>query len=270
MTYELAIIGAGNMAEAIVRGVTSQGVLRPDQIIAADVVPQRRALFEEQLKVRSVADNVEAARQAKTILLSVKPQQMPVALSGIGAVIAPDTLVISIAAGIGTTYIERHLGARAQWRVVRSMPNTPMMMGEGMVALSRGAYATEQDIASAQKLFQAAADVIEVPEDKMNAVTAVSGSGPAYFFFLIEQMIKAGIDLGLSPDHARKLATKTALGAAKMAAESTEFPDSLRRKVTSPGGTTQAAIMHMESHNWPKITVAAIKAAEQRGKELGQ
>jgi pyrroline-5-carboxylate reductase len=270
MGYELAIIGAGNMAEAIVRGVTSKGVLRAEQIIAADVVPQRRAIFEEQLKVKAVADNVEAARQARTLLLSVKPQQMPVALSGIGAVIGAETLVISIAAGIGTEYIERHLGGRAKWRVVRSMPNTPMLVGEGMVALARGAFATEADIASARKLFEAAADVIEVGEDKMDTVTAVSGSGPAYFFFLVEQMIRAGVELGLTEEQASQLARKTAAGAAKMLAGSGEAAESLRRKVTSPGGTTQAAIMFMESHGWPQVTVDAIKAAERRGKELGQ
>jgi pyrroline-5-carboxylate reductase len=270
MAYELAIIGAGNMAEAIVRGVTSQGVLRPDQIIASDVVPQRRALFEDQLHVKSISDNTEAARQARTLLLSVKPQQMPVALSGIGSVISPDTLIISIAAGIGTTYIERHLGARSQWRVVRSMPNTPMLVGEGMVALARGAHATDADMVSARKLFESAADVIEVAEDKIDTVTAVSGSGPAYFFLLVEQMIKAAIELGLTPEQASKLATKTAAGAAKMMASSNESPESLRRKVTSPGGTTQAAIMFMESHGWPQITFDAIKAAESRGKELGQ
>jgi pyrroline-5-carboxylate reductase len=269
MSYELAIIGAGNMAEAIVRGVTSKGILRPHQIIAADVVPQRRAIFQDQLGVRAVTDNVEAARQAKTLLLSVKPQQMPVALSGIGGATDEQTLIISIAAGISTSYIATHLGGGRNWRIVRSMPNTPMLVGEGMVALARGVHATEADLASARQLFEAAADVIDVDESKMDAVTAVSGSGPAYFFLLVEQMIKAGIELGLTPEQAAKLARKTAAGAAKMLVSSDEPPESLRKKVTSPGGTTQAAIMHLEAHNWPAITVEAIKAAERRGRELG-
>jgi pyrroline-5-carboxylate reductase len=269
MQYELAIIGAGNMAEAIVRGVTAKGVLRPDQIIAADVVPQRRAIFEQQLGITAVTDNVEAAKQARMLLLSVKPQQMPIALAGIGAAITEETLVISIAAGISTSYIQTHLGGQKSWRIVRSMPNTPMLVGEGMVALARGQHATHDDVASARHLFEAAADVIEVDESKMDTVTAVSGSGPAYFFLLIEQMIKAGIELGLTPEQASKLATKTAAGAAKMLVQSNEPPESLRKKVTSPGGTTQAAITHMESFNWPAITVDAIKAAEKRGRELG-
>jgi pyrroline-5-carboxylate reductase len=269
MRYELAIIGAGNMAEAIVRGITAKGVLRPDQIIAADVVPQRRGIFEQQLGVKAVTDNVEASRQARTLLLSVKPQQMPIALAGIGAAIEESTLIVSIAAGISTSYIQTHLGGDKRWRIVRSMPNTPMLVGEGMVALAPGQHATPQDIAAARQWFEAAADVIEVDESKMDTVTAVSGSGPAYFFLLVEQMIKAGIELGLTPEQATKLATKTAAGAAKMLVQSNERPESLRKKVTSPGGTTQAAIIHLESLNWPAITVDAIKAAEKRGRELG-
>jgi pyrroline-5-carboxylate reductase len=270
MAYELAIIGAGNMAEAIVHGILSKNVLRSDEMIAADVVPQRRALFEQQFKIKTVADPVQAAGDARMLLLSVKPQQMPVALAGLGAVIRDDALIVSIAAGIGTAYIERHLGPRSRWRVVRAMPNTPMLVGEGMVALARGSSATASDIDAARKLFEAAADVIEISEDKMDAVTALSGSGPAYVFFLVEQMIRAGVELGLAPEQASQLAIKTAVGAAKMLAQSDQSPETLRRKVTSPGGTTEAAIAHLESQSWPANLVDAIKAAEHRGKELGQ
>lgn len=270
MTYDLGIIGAGNMAEAIARGVLAKGVLRAGQIVAADVSPARRELFETQLGIMSVEDNATAARDARAILLSVKPQQMAAALAGIGAVITEQTLVISIAAGISTRFIENHLGAGKRWRVVRTMPNTPMLVGEGMVALAPGTNASAQDLAAARKLFEAAADVIEVEEDKMDAVTAVSGSGPAYFFFLVEQMIAAAVQLGLSPEQARKLAVKTAIGAGKMLAGSDDSAEVLRRKVTSPGGTTEAAITHMTKQNWPRITIDAITAAQQRGKELGQ
>jgi pyrroline-5-carboxylate reductase len=180
------------------------------------------------------------------------------------------TLVVSIAAGIGTGFIEKHLGAGKKWRVVRSMPNTPMLVGEGMVAIAPGANATPDDLAAARKLFEAAADVIEVNESKMDTVTAVSGSGPAYFFLLVEQMIQAATELGLSPEQAAQLAKKTAVGAAKMLVTSSDTPAELRRKVTSPGGTTEAAITHMSKNNWPQIAVDAIKAAERRGKELGQ
>ena len=149
------------------------------------------------------------------------------------------------------------------------MPNTPMLVGEGMVAIARGANATVEDASTAGTIFQAAATVIEVDEDKIDAVTAVSGSGPAYVFYLVEQMIRAGIELGLTPGQAHTLATRTALGAARMLTTSDESPAALRRKVTSPGGTTHAAISHMDDHQWARVTVEAVKAAERRGKELG-
>jgi pyrroline-5-carboxylate reductase len=270
MTYELGILGAGNMAEAIVRGVLNAKRLTPQQIIAADVSPERRKLFQTELGVTAVEDNADVAGQSRTVLLSVKPQMMLTALGGIGKVLQPDALVISIAAGISSKFIESALGDRAAWRVVRSMPNTPMLVGEGMVGIAAGKNATAEDLASARQLFESAADVIEVAESQIDAVTAISGSGPAYFFFLVEQMIQAGTQLGLSPEQSRKLAAKTALGAAKMLVTSADSPSELRRKVTSPGGTTAAAISSMELHGLPKIVVDAIKAAEKRGKELGR
>ncbi|MDB5330775.1 MAG: Pyrroline-5-carboxylate reductase [Phycisphaerales bacterium] len=270
MTYELGIIGAGNMAEAIVRGVIRAGLFEPGQIIAADVSPQRRELFERELKVRSIEENAQAARQAKVLLLSVKPQQMQAALAGIGAAADARTLIISIAAGIGSAYIEHHLGAGKNWRVIRAMPNTPMLVGEGMVGLARGTHATADDVAVARKIFESAAAVLEVGEDKIDAVTALSGSGPAYFFYLVENMARAGIEMGLTAEQSHQLATRTALGAAKLLTTSADSPEELRRKVTSPGGTTHAAITHLEGQNVARAIVDAVLAAERRGKELGK
>jgi pyrroline-5-carboxylate reductase len=271
MRYELGIIGAGNMAEAIARGVMGKSLLQPEQIIAADLSPQRRELFQSQLKIRAIEDNLEAAGDAAMILLSVKPQHMASALEGIGKVIDPSkTLIISIAAGISTAFIQNHLDSGRPWRVVRTMPNTPMLVGEGMVAIAPGAHATSDDLSGARRLFETAADVIQVPEEHLDAVTALSGSGPAYFFFLVEQMIQAGVELGLPEEQAALLAKKTASGAARMLLCSADIPEVLRRKVTSPGGTTEAAITHLIGRSWPTITIDAIKAAQQRGKELGQ
>jgi pyrroline-5-carboxylate reductase len=266
--YDLAIIGAGNMAEAIARGVIRGALLRPDQIVAADVAPARRQLFEEQLAVRAVESTADAARYARTLLLSVKPQQMGDALGAIAGTVRPDALVISIAAGTTTSLIENGLGTRANWRVVRAMPNTPMLVGEGMTAIAPGANATPDDMKQARRIFESAGAVIEVGETLMDAVTALSGSGPAYFFFLAEQMIAAGVTMGLTPEDAKLLASRTALGAAKMLAESSDAPAELRRKVTSPGGTTEAAIRHMEAGKLPDVVKEAIFAAERRGKEL--
>ncbi|HEX8913877.1 MAG TPA: pyrroline-5-carboxylate reductase [Humisphaera sp.] len=269
MPTELAIIGSGNMAEAIARGVLSAGVLRADAVVAADVADARRALFANDLKVRTTASNAEAVVGAKRVLLSVKPQMMKAALEELAPALPPDALVISIAAGITAGFIERTLGRGVSWRVIRTMPNTPMLVGQGMVGLSRGTHATEADVADARRLFEAAASVVEVPEDKLHAVTAVSGSGPAYFFFLVEHMVRAGVELGLTPQQAHELATKTALGAAAMLTGSPDSPQELRRKVTSPNGTTHAAIVHMEQAGVPQVIVDALKAADRRSRELG-
>jgi pyrroline-5-carboxylate reductase len=182
--------------------------------------------------------------------------------------LSAQTLIVSIAAGVTTSAIAAALGDSHPWRIVRAMPNTPMLVGRGMVALCRGKNATARDLADARELFEPAAQVIDVDETQMDAVTAVSGSGPAYFYFLVEQMIAAGTELGLSPDQARQLSIQTAVGAAEMLAGASDTPAELRRKVTSPNGTTHAAITHMESNHWPQITREALKAAAKRSREL--
>jgi pyrroline-5-carboxylate reductase len=269
MAIELGILGAGNMAEAIAGGVVRAGLLNASQILASDVSPQRRQLFQDRFGIRAVQDNCEAAVSAATILLSVKPQQMAAVLGEIASVAKPEVLIVSIAAGISSRFIQKHLGGATPWRVIRTMPNTPMLIGEGIVALARGEHATEHDARQARRLFESGATVIDVTEEQLDAVTAVSGSGPAYIFYLVEQMVRAAQDLGLSPDHARQLAIKTAFGAAKMLATSEESPQELRSRVTSPGGTTLAAITHLEGHDWPRTTIDAIKAAAARSRELG-
>lgn len=269
-TFELGIIGAGNMAEAIVGGLLRSCRMTGERIIVSDVAPQRRQIFQTQFKATAVDDNLAVARQADVLLLSVKPQQMAAALAGIGGAATPRTLIVSIAAAIGTRFIEKHLGADKPWRVVRAMPNTPMLLGEGTAAICRGTHATAHDLATARKIFEAGAVVIETTEDKMDAVTALSGSGPAYFFYLTEQLVKAGVELGLSAEDAKLLAAKTALGAAKMLMESEQTPAELRRKVTSPGGTTEAAIAHLDAAKWGEAMVEAVKAAARRSAELAK
>lgn len=269
MAYELGFIGAGNMAEAIARGVLRARVFGAEQLIASDISPERRALFEEQLSIRAVEENAEAAREARTIILAVKPQQMAAALGAIAPVLRAETLVISIAAGVSTAFIEKQLGEKQAWRVIRTMPNTPMLLGEGMVAMAPGRGATAADLHAARRIFEAGATVLELPEEKMDAVTALSGSGPAYVFFLVEQMTQAGLEMGLTAEQAHTLATRTALGAAKMLCSLPDAPRELRRKVTSPGGTTQAAIETMEARGVPESIVAALHRAAQRSRELG-
>ncbi|HWB54708.1 MAG TPA: pyrroline-5-carboxylate reductase [Tepidisphaeraceae bacterium] len=267
MKYELAILGAGQMAEAILRGILKGGVISPERIIAADPAGPRRKLFET-LGVTVTAENPVAARDAKIILLATKPYQLSDALAPLAPVIATDAVIISIAAGISTARIAEVLGRSI--RVIRAMPNTPMLIGYGAVAIAPNVSATAKDIADARKIFETAALVVEVSEDDIDAVTALSGSGPAYFFYLVECMIQAGVQMGLSPDISRQLAIQTCLGSGKLLAESSDSPAELRRKVTTPNGTTHAAISHMENQGFATTIVDALEAARKRAKELGQ
>ena len=260
---ELGVIGAGNMAEAIVRGILNAGVLKASQIVASDLSQARRDLFSNQLKI---ATSEKPNVAAKVILLSVKPQQMSAVLGLIRSSAQPDTLFISIAAGVRSETIESALGGAI---VVRAMPNTPMLVGTGMTAICRGSKATAEHLATARRLFECAGKVVEVDESQMEAVTAVSGSGPAYVFYLAEQMISSGVALGLSAEQAKTLALQTIAGAGQMLITSADEPAELRRKVTSPGGTTQAAIETLDELHVPMAIERAITAASERGKELG-
>jgi pyrroline-5-carboxylate reductase len=269
MQYELGIVGAGNMAEAIVRGVIRAGLLRAEQIFAADPDEKRREVFAE-LGARTVGWPGDVAKAGpRMLLLSVKPQHMEAVVDDMAANLPVQTLIVSIAAGVRTQFIESRLRAGEPWRVVRTMPNTPMLIGLGMVAIAPGSNATPQDLADARRLFESSAIVIDVPEEKMNAVTALSGSGPAYFFYLAEHMLRAASELGMTPQEAHTLVTQTALGACTMLRSSSDSPQELRRRVTSPGGTTQAAIDVLESRKAGQAIIDALKAAAHRGQELG-
>ncbi|MGA3067030.1 MAG: pyrroline-5-carboxylate reductase [Tepidisphaeraceae bacterium] len=270
MPHQLAVIGAGVMAEAIVRGILSGKAIPPDQIIAADISPERRQLFQATLGIAAVESPASAVAGAKTVLLCVKPYQMESVLKSIAGAIDENALVISIAAGISSEFIENILGAGKPLRVIRAMPNTPMLVGKGMVALARGRNAGPADFSAARRLFESAAKVVEVSPDKMDAVTAISGSGPAYFFYLVEQLIRSGVELGLTELESQTLVLQTAQGAIEMLARSSDSPADQRKKVTTPNGTTHAAISHLESRKWDQATVDAVKAAAQRSRELGK
>jgi pyrroline-5-carboxylate reductase len=264
----LGLIGAGNMGEAIVRGILGAGVLQADEILAADPDANRRKLFEEDLGVRTFVEGGPVAEQAPVLLLAVKPQAFDKALVPVASLLGPDTLLISICAGISTRHIEALVPTGT--RVVRAMPNTPMVVGRGIVALSPGANATQEDLATTERLLGAAAEVLRVPETLIDAVTAVSGSGPAYFFYLAELLASAGVEVGLAEEDAKRLARVTFEGAARLLAESGEEPESLRRKVTSEGGTTEAAIRTFDTLGFGKMVAEAVKAARDRGRELGR
>jgi pyrroline-5-carboxylate reductase len=256
------------MAEAIARGILKAGVLEAARMLAADPDAARRQVFADSLGIAAVEDNRQVVRRAATVLVAVKPQVFDKALGPVGREFGPEKLVLSICAGVSTRHAEAVLAAGA--RVVRAMPNTPMLVGRGMAALCGGSAATEADLAAAERLLGAAAEVVRVTEDLMDAVTAVSGSGPAYFYCLVELLAKAGAELGLAPADARRLARVTFEGAAKLLAESGEAAEALRRKVTSPGGTTEAALRTFDALGLAKTVSEAVRAARDRARELGR
>jgi pyrroline-5-carboxylate reductase len=265
--FQLGVIGAGNMAEAILRGGIAAKVLYQPQVVASDVSAARLDLLAKELGIAVTADNAVPAGCPR-ILLSVKPQMMGQVLDGIAPAVGANTLIITIAAGIRTEFIHQRLGGKG--RIVRVMPNTPMLVGMGASALCKGPAAGDDEIAWAEKLFAACGTTVRVEEPMMDAVTAVSGSGPAYFFYLIEAMVQAGVEEGLDPKIALSLAVQTCRGAGEMLARTGESPEALRAKVTSPGGTTQAAITHKDSVGVKHALVTAIHHAAARSRELGK
>lgn len=265
LTQSIAFIGGGNMATALIHGLLHTGTAHAAQVLVSDVREEGLAQLRERYAVSTTHDNREACRR-DVVVLSVKPQIFATLLPEIAAHAGAGTLVISIAAGVPLAAIDACL-PRA--RVIRAMPNTPALVSAGATALATGARATAEDLALATTLFASVGRVVEVPDSQMDAVTALSGSGPAYVFLLAEALASAGAELGLTPEVARELAAQTLFGAGKLLTESAEPAQELRRKVTSPGGTTAAGIAALESHQFVQAVGACLRAAAARGKELG-
>jgi pyrroline-5-carboxylate reductase len=263
----LGLIGAGNMAEAIVRGVLGAGALSAEKIIANDVSAARRDLFANTLKVRLAANNREVVEFSDIVLLAIKPQQVDAVLDEIGQAIRPQTqILVSICAGVTTARLEKKLPEGA--RVVRVMPNTPMLVGLGASCLCGGAKAAAADVAAVEAIFAGASLTLRVKETMMDAVTGLSGSGPAYLFYLAEAMVEAGVAENFSRGEAQALTTRTLLGAARLLEETKLPPEELRRRVTSPKGTTQAALEYLESEGVKAKLTAAVRRAAARSREL--
>ncbi|MBN1490128.1 MAG: pyrroline-5-carboxylate reductase [Phycisphaerae bacterium] len=268
--FELGFIGAGNMAEGIAAGILQQRVLTPAQLIASDPVEVRRTLFAEQFSVATTDDNRRVVAESRCLMLAIKPQSFDEVMAPLANAITADHLLISIMAGMSTERIAA-IAPQAAARVVRVMPNLPIRLGAGMAGMVGGRHARPEDIAFAKQLFDAGGQsVVVADESLLDAVTAVSGSGPAYFYYVVEAMIAGGVAAGLTSDDAQKLAEHTCLGAARMMIETGEPPAELRRKVTSKGGTTQAAIEHMENSGVSQNIREAVLAAARRSKELGK
>lgn len=259
----VSIIGAGVMGETLLSGLIRAGNAPSDLAVG-----EKREERAEELRATygvPVVSNIEAAR-ADTVLLVVKPQDMTGVLDEISAALRPGQLLISLAAGITTALIEKHVPDGVA--VVRVMPNTPALVDEGMAAISGGAHATEEHLARAESLLAATGRVVRVPEAQQDAVTAISGSGPAYIFLVVEAMIDGGVALGLPREVATELTLQTLTGAAKLLRETGELPEALRAKVTSPNGTTAAAVNQLENHGVREAFRAATEAARDRSIEL--
>ncbi|MCX7818642.1 MAG: pyrroline-5-carboxylate reductase [Kiritimatiellae bacterium] len=261
----IAWIGAGNMAEALIRAALRAG-RAPDSMRVSDVRPERLEWCRRHLGVATAPDNAAAARGAELVVLAVKPQQLRAALDSLRGAIDTAATVLSIAAGVPTARIETLLGGRP--RVVRAMPNTPALVGAGAAAVCAGRYADELDLARAESALRPAGIVERVPEELMDAVTAISGSGPAYVFLLIELMLNAGVRFGLPTEVARRLVLATVAGAARLLESTGLDAREARRRVTSEKGTTDAAIRELERRDVPAAWAAALDAARRRAAEL--
>jgi pyrroline-5-carboxylate reductase len=262
----IAILGAGKMGEALASGLLRAGVVSPDQIVAAARRPERADQLRDAYGI-DVLSAAHAATKAQTLVIAVKPQDMDALLTEISPVVTPDQLVISVAAGITTAFIGRRLAADVP--VVRVMSNTPVLVDEAMSVISPGPHATEAHLRRAEELLRPVGKVLRIPESQQDAATALSGSGPAYVYFLVEAMVDAGILLGMPRQNALEMVKQAVYGAATMLRDSGEHPVLLREAVTSPGGTTINAIRELERHGVRAAVLAAIEAARDRGRELG-
>ena len=261
----IAIIGGGRIGEALLAGLLTSGWT---EIVVTSRREERVAELHERHGVEATTSNPDAVRGAALVVIAVKPQDIDALLAEIGPLLSPEQTVLSIAAAIPTAHIETHIADGVP--VVRAMPNAPSTVHEGMAGISAGAHAGDAQLALAEDVLSHLGRVVRVPEQAMDAVTAVSGSGPAYFALLAEAMIEAGILLGLSREISTTLVVQTMLGTATLLRDERMHPVELRESVTSPGGTTIAAIRELEQAGVRAAFLNAIQAAMQRSKELAE
>lgn len=265
----IGFVGAGNMASALIRGVLAAGLCTPESVYASDIDRTKLQALKRQTKIHTLSDNLALMRAVKIVVLAVKPQDLDSVLPAIRPAITASHLVISIAAGVPISRIEERLGG--QIRVVRAMPNTPALVGMGMTALVPGRHATSADTQLAEQIFAAAGQAVVLPDERMlDAVTGLSGSGPAYVFLFAEGLIAGGVAAGLTATLAARLTYQTIAGAAAMLQQTGQPPEALRAQVTSPGGTTLAGLSELHRRGFKDALVAAVIAATRRSQELGR
>jgi pyrroline-5-carboxylate reductase len=263
----VALIGAGNMTEALVVGLLKAQRARPEDLYATDILPDRRAQIESAYKIRVGADNRDAAAWGQIVILSVEPQILDRVLDEIRPAVRAETLVISVAAGYPIARVAGHL--KPELRIVRAMPNTPSSVQAGVTAVAYGPGLSDEERQLAKTIFESVGTVVIIEEPLMDAVTGLSGSGPAYVYVMIEALADGGVKMGLSRQVAELLAVQTVLGAARMLLETGEHPGRLKDRVASPGGTTIAGIHQLELGRFRATLMSAVEAATKRSQELG-
>ena len=264
----LGIIGCGQMGEALLRGVLSAKLVSPDQVVVSDPAAERLATLARPYGIETTADNRQVAGRSELLVLAVKPQTAAELLAQLRGTIGPQTLVISVMTGVPLVRMEAEVGETV--RVVRTVPNTPVLVGRGATAIAGGAHASAADLATAVEFFQAVGTAIVVPERQLDAVTGLSGSGPAYACVIIEALADGGVKAGLPRDIALRLAAQTLLGAAALVLETGEHPGQLKDRVASPGGTTIAGLRELEAGGVRAALINAVEAATQRAVQLGK
>lgn len=266
--FKIGIIGAGNMGQAMLNGFLKHGI--STQLLSiADPKQARCQQLNQEHHIFSTTDNVALAKSVDILILAVKPQQMKVVITEIAPSITQQ-LIISVAAGIESDQINEWLNDKKA-SIVRAMPNTPVVIAKGMIALFANSYVTETQKEAAQSLMNALGEVVWLTQEShMHAATALSGSGPAYFFYMMESMVRAGISMGLSETVSKRLILQTALGSVTMAIESDQTLETLRHNVTSKGGTTEAGIQTLQEGQFLELIIKAIQNSAQRSQELSE
>jgi len=265
---QIGFIGAGNMAEALIRGLVRGGHIPAVHVLASAPRRPRLDALRAAYGIDVTLDNREVAAAAEILVLSVKPQILPKVLREIADQVRPNALAISIAAGVGTEAIETALGETV--RVVRAMPNVPATVGAGATAIAAGSRAGEADLDTARAIFDAVGITVALDEGHLDAVTGLSGSGPAYIFLILEALADAGVKVGLSRRDAQRLAAQTVMGSAKLLLDTDEHPGKLKDMVTSPGGTAIAGLHTLEEGGLRTTLINAVETATKRARELGR
>jgi pyrroline-5-carboxylate reductase len=265
---KVGFIGSGNMGEALIKGLTAANLVSPEAIYASDVRIERLRALDQQYGVQLLQDNAELVRQVDIVILAVKPQILPAVARQIASAVTKKKLLISIAAGVSTTTIRAALGKDA--RLIRVMPNTPALVLEGVTAIAKAEGLEPGDLDDAGEIFSAVGRVVTLDEELMDAVTGLSGSGPAYVAIVIESLADGGVKMGLDRLTAMTLATQTVLGAARLILETGMHPGAVKDMVSSPGGTTIAGIAALEEGGIRHNLIKAVERATLRSRELGR